>query len=214
MAADDHGPKGNGIYSASGASDDGADLTEIAAYAALVGNRKTGTSAQRAAAITEQNGVWEGLIWGDTTDGNEYRFTSGSWVILLPQVRDTKVAARGIVGLGPNETTVLTSTTVTIPNGRAATLRISGTTSMAKNAADGAFAGSLSALVASNAQPGPIAFHSQQAALGVPFTPSSTWNVPVVGTGQPLTVGLQIRANSTSAPGAIYSTGLLVAVEY
>ncbi|QKS21001.1 hypothetical protein HUN58_14690 [Curtobacterium sp. Csp1] len=214
MAADDHGPKGNGIYSAAGGSDDGADLTEIAAYAATVGNRKVGSTAQRNAAVTEENGTWEGLIWGDTTDGNEYRFTSGSWAVLFPQVRDTKYASRGIVGLGPNETTVLASTTVTIPNGRTATLRCSGVTSMGKNASDGAFAGSLTLTVGGAAQPGPVAFHSQQAAAYIPFTPGAAWNVPVVGTGQPLTVALQIRANSTSAPGAIYSTGLLVSAEY
>ncbi|GGL77022.1 hypothetical protein GCM10009706_14340 [Curtobacterium citreum] len=88
MAADDYGPKGNGIYSASGASDDGADLTEIAAFAGQVGNRRVGTTAQRNAALTEligpgSPGVWEGLEWRDTTDGNVYVLSSGAWVYLF-----------------------------------------------------------------------------------------------------------------------------------
>jgi len=57
------------------------DLQADADYAALVGNRKTGTTTQRNAAQTAgAPQVWEGLLWGDTTDGFEYRYTSGSFV--------------------------------------------------------------------------------------------------------------------------------------
>ncbi len=84
MAADDPRPQGQRHLLGVRRVRRRRDLTEIAAYAAEVGNRRVGTTAQRNAAVTEENGTWEGLIWGDTTDGNEYRFTSGSWVILFP----------------------------------------------------------------------------------------------------------------------------------
>jgi hypothetical protein len=79
MSRDTSGPKNEPQYAGTGAPADAADLSEIATYAALVGNRKTGTTAQRNAA-TGTSAAWEGLLWGDTTDGYEYRYTSGAWV--------------------------------------------------------------------------------------------------------------------------------------
>lgn len=66
-------------YAGTGAPADAADLTEVAAYAALVGNRKVGTTAQRTA-TTGTAEAWDGLLWGDTTDGFEYKYKSGAWV--------------------------------------------------------------------------------------------------------------------------------------
>ena len=51
--------------------------SEVAAYAGKVGNRRTGTTAERLAATGKD--VLEGLLWGDTTTGVEYRYTSGAW---------------------------------------------------------------------------------------------------------------------------------------
>lgn len=76
MAADDHGPKGEPIYSASGASDDAADLTEVAAYAAEVGNRKVATSAVRAALSGDD--VWPGLLFYETDTGLTWIYVAGT----------------------------------------------------------------------------------------------------------------------------------------
>ncbi|GAA3330674.1 hypothetical protein HP467_07190 [Curtobacterium albidum] len=78
MAHDSTGPKGQPQYSGSGRLQTAADLSEIANYAALVGNRKTGTTSERQQALSD-GAVWEGLLWGDTTDGNDYRLTGGAW---------------------------------------------------------------------------------------------------------------------------------------
>lgn len=86
MARDTSGPKNEPQYSGTGASADAADLTEVGAYAATVGNRKLGpTTARNTAAGAD---VWEGLLWGDTTDKTDYRYTSGAWVRMI-DVLDT-----------------------------------------------------------------------------------------------------------------------------
>lgn len=84
MARDNSGTKNEPQYTTTGAPADAADLTEIALYASTVGNRKVGptTHATPSLGRTTSTGsdVWEGLLWGDTTDGWEYRYTSGAWV--------------------------------------------------------------------------------------------------------------------------------------
>lgn len=82
MARDSTGEKGQPQYAGSGVPQDAADLTEVAAYAALVGNRKVGPTADRNQALADGD-VWDGLEWYDTTDGGLYLLQSGSWVPLL-----------------------------------------------------------------------------------------------------------------------------------
>jgi len=65
-------------FLATGAPDTAMDLNTVANYAGTVGNRQVGTTAQRNAA--SGNAVWEGLLWGDTSDGIEYKRRNGSWV--------------------------------------------------------------------------------------------------------------------------------------
>lgn len=83
MAHDSLGTQNQPQYAGTGAPADAADLSEISNYAALVGNRKTGATSLRNAASGAN--VWEGLIWGDTTDGFDYRYTSGAWAVMLPK---------------------------------------------------------------------------------------------------------------------------------
>lgn len=101
MAADSHGDKNEPQYAGSGIPQDAADLTEVAAYAAKVGNRRVGTTDQRNAAIGTSD-VWEGLEWYDTTDDNTYLWsgpTSG-WV---PRFGDTLwITPTPIAGTSPN----------------------------------------------------------------------------------------------------------------
>jgi hypothetical protein len=79
MAADDiPGSKNQPRFLATGAPETAVDLNTIGDYAAKVGNRKVGTTAERNAATGKD--VWEGLLWGDTSEGREYRRTGGSWV--------------------------------------------------------------------------------------------------------------------------------------
>jgi hypothetical protein len=53
----------------------GADLTEVAAYAAKRGTRLVGTAAAR----TSFGYKTEGLLWRDTTDGITYEVYDGEW---------------------------------------------------------------------------------------------------------------------------------------
>ncbi|MGN8049541.1 hypothetical protein ACTJKO_07590 [Curtobacterium sp. 22159] len=80
MAADSYGNKNEPQFAGAGVPQDAADLTTVAAYAALVGNRKVGTVDQRNAVIGTKD-AWEGLTWYDLTDGFTYTYKSGGWVL-------------------------------------------------------------------------------------------------------------------------------------
>lgn len=58
-------------------------LTSIANYAALVGNYKVGTTAQRTAATETAKTAWDGLLWRDTTLHAFYLRLGGGWSLLL-----------------------------------------------------------------------------------------------------------------------------------
>ncbi|MFJ3029814.1 hypothetical protein ACIPEQ_13305 [Curtobacterium sp. NPDC087080] len=64
MAQDSWGPKHQPQYSNVGVPADAADLSQIANFAALVGNRKVDTSTARAALGADEK--WPGLQWYDT----------------------------------------------------------------------------------------------------------------------------------------------------
>jgi hypothetical protein len=74
---DSSGPKNEPQYATSGVPADAADLTELGAYAATVGNRKVGTTSQRTALSGAD--VWEGLDYWDTTLNVLFRYRSGAW---------------------------------------------------------------------------------------------------------------------------------------
>lgn len=84
MARDSSGAKNQPQYAGTGAPADSADLSEIANYAAQVGNRKAGPTTHTTPSLgrTTSTGadVWEGLEWEDTTDGFTYKYRSGAWV--------------------------------------------------------------------------------------------------------------------------------------
>lgn len=77
MTASSFGPRGEPEFKDGDAPDVALNPTQAAKYAALVGNRRIGTTAQRNAALTESvslttPGVWEGLKWLDTNEKAEY----------------------------------------------------------------------------------------------------------------------------------------------
>lgn len=80
MARDSSGPKNEPRYDPNGVPADAADLTEVAAYAALVGNHKILTSAQRQALSGSDR--WIGLLVSESDTANlmTYQYTSGGWV--------------------------------------------------------------------------------------------------------------------------------------
>ncbi|WP_022886353.1 hypothetical protein [Glaciibacter superstes] len=75
------GAKNQPQFLVGGAPDIGVDENIVADYAAKVGNRRTGTTTERLAATGKD--VWEGLLWGDTTDELEYKRTGGAWIPLF-----------------------------------------------------------------------------------------------------------------------------------
>lgn len=119
MARDSSGPKNVPQYAGTGAPADAADLTEVAAYAAAVGNRKSGTTIQMNALLGTVD-AWDGLFFGNTTDGFEYRHTAGAWVRCI--VRELGWVDRGttpsdlVIG-GAATWTDVTSVTLTATAG-------------------------------------------------------------------------------------------------
>lgn len=106
MARDTSGPKNEPQYNGSGVPADAADMTEIAAYAAFVGNMKagptTGTATGPGGANTGRTtssgaDVWEGLEWWDTSLKQKFRYTNGGWV---PVYSGTNLITPSSVGGG------------------------------------------------------------------------------------------------------------------
>jgi len=81
MTADSYGPKNQPRFDATKPPDLGVDETLVSEFAALVGNRKVGTTAERNSATTATSGkeVWEGLEWEDTTLGGTLVRRNGVW---------------------------------------------------------------------------------------------------------------------------------------
>ncbi|TIH33672.1 hypothetical protein [Subtercola vilae] len=79
MAHDSLGPKNEPQYAGTGIPADAADLTELGAFAALMGNSMAGTHAQRVALTV----TWVGLEFRETDTANQptYRMTSSGWQI-------------------------------------------------------------------------------------------------------------------------------------
>lgn len=79
MAVDGgYGPKGYPKFDPNGAPEDWVDLGAVGAYAALVGNRRVGTAAERSllsASTTAADQAWLGLEFHETDTGLTYRCT-------------------------------------------------------------------------------------------------------------------------------------------
>lgn len=108
MARDSSGTKNEPQYAPGGAPADAADLTEIAAYAALVGNLKVLTSTDRG--LLSGKDRWVGLHVQESDTGLLWRYGSGGWV------------CKSRAGVS-----VTTSTAQTIPNSTAPTITFGGT---------------------------------------------------------------------------------------
>lgn len=67
-------------YAETGVPADAADLTEVAAFAAKVGNMRVGTTTERNNATGAD--VWQGLLWYDT-DLNQYFSYDAGWTMIL-----------------------------------------------------------------------------------------------------------------------------------
>lgn len=80
MAADSRGPKNEPQYAGGGAPADAADLTELGAFTALMGNRRVGTTAERQS--LKSNELWFGLEWFDTDVGVPMMYTGSAWVVI------------------------------------------------------------------------------------------------------------------------------------
>jgi hypothetical protein len=70
-------------YAANGVPADAADLTQVADFAAEVGNRKVGTNADRGALTGDT--LWPGLAFGETDTGREFISPDGTtWTPVSP----------------------------------------------------------------------------------------------------------------------------------
>lgn len=188
MARDSSGTQNQPQYSATGASADATDLSEVANFAALVGNRKVGTTSQRTTAAGAD--VWEGLLWADTTTGIEYRYTAGAWVAVLGTYQATG-------SLGALPTSAVSVATFTLPAG---TYRIDGlgtydwSTSTAPRLYSQLYNSTASALIGSTSSVGPGAL-----AGGAAFAISSVVTLAVASV-------IQVRVYQTGGVGTINLT--------
>jgi len=109
MASESTGVKDQPYFAASGAPQIDVDPGIVADYAALVGNRKVGTTTERNA--LSDKALWEGLAFRDITLGLEYVRRSGAWVVAGANspARDTfQLINVGSVAGGTNLGTVVT----------------------------------------------------------------------------------------------------------
>lgn len=88
------GTKNNPQFLDGGAPDLATDANLISAYAAKVGNRRTGTTAERNAATGKD--VWEGLEWFDTTLRRIFLYLNGSWVATVGFTNAPNSASGGL----------------------------------------------------------------------------------------------------------------------
>lgn len=91
MASESSGPKDQPYFSSSGAPAIDVDPGLVADYAALVGNRKVLTTAQRLALTGKA--VWDGLEVWDTDLKSLFVRDTGAWVLLF------SLPATGTAGL-------------------------------------------------------------------------------------------------------------------
>ena len=76
MASESRGSKGQPYFAANGAPQIDVDPGIVSDYSAEVGNRKVGTTAQRNALAGDD--VWDGLLFGDTSIGVDFRYLAGT----------------------------------------------------------------------------------------------------------------------------------------
>lgn len=79
MARDQTGDKRQPIYLGTGAPSDAADLTEVAQYAADVGNTRVGSTNDRTT-FTNNGYATQGLAWFDTTLKRTVYYIDAAWV--------------------------------------------------------------------------------------------------------------------------------------
>ncbi len=212
MAADSYGPNGEPQFAGSGVPQDAADLTLVGAYAGQVGNRRVGPTTDRNAFLSSGQGG-EGLIWGDTTDGNEYRLTGGSWVLLFPQVRDSRsVGGTKTAGVGGGSTYNFETWNFTIPAGRAAVLRILATTLVGKQTT-GTIAGQFQPVLNGTVIDG-LHYNSQNADQNSPITLACGWTLPVIGSGKQMSVYLRLSQESAANPMTVWDYRFNQTLEY
>lgn len=76
--ASSFGPKGQPYVSSGDAPSLAAQLKEVADYAAQMGGRRVGTTAERDA-FTTAGHAYVGFVWGNTTKGFDEEYTPGGW---------------------------------------------------------------------------------------------------------------------------------------
>jgi hypothetical protein len=212
MAADSYGPNGEPQFAGSGVPQDAADLTLVGAFAGQVGNRRKGSSSDRNSFLSTGQGQ-EGLIWGDTTDGNEYRLTGGSWVLLLPQIRDSRtVGGTKNAGVGAGAKYDFETWNFTVPAGRAAVLRLHATALVGKQL-DGTIAGTFQPVLNLAAIPG-LHYNSQAAPQNTPVTLAAGWALPIIGSGKEMAVNMRITQESASGPATVWDYRFNQTLEY
>lgn len=113
MAADSYGPKGEPQFAGSGVPQDAADLSLVATYAAKVGNRVSGTSAERAAPDGWMPA--SGLEFYETDTGLTYLYVNpAGWVLQDGTATIYSEPAQPTLLTSAGQTKVVDSATITV----------------------------------------------------------------------------------------------------
>ena len=113
MAHDSLGAKNQPQYSGSGVPADAADLSEIANYAAAIGNRKADASTVRTG-LTGAD-VWPGLQFYETDTALTYVYVSGTgWVLATSTGTVFTETGEATKATAVGQTTTVASVTLTI----------------------------------------------------------------------------------------------------
>lgn len=115
MAAKTWGSQNQPHFADGDAPDFAVDLTQASDYAALVGNRKVGTNAQRVA-LTGAD-VWDGLEFFETDTRGVFLHNGGDWFFGSPVMLASAVGPSGQTDCGTTETTVVQSTFTAVAGG-------------------------------------------------------------------------------------------------
>ncbi len=107
MTASSFGPKGEPQFKDVDAPDVAVNPTQVAAYAALVGNRKAGTSADRKALTGVA--VWPGLEYFETDTGSTFVYTAAGWINPDMQFAQFTTRAGGVPDGGPYQAGTVTA---------------------------------------------------------------------------------------------------------
>jgi len=90
------GNRGQPKFPTNEAPELGVDEEAVSNFASVVGTRRVGTTAERNALVAPE--YFKGLLWGDTTVGEDYRATDSGWKKVTGLIRADRTSGTSSQG--------------------------------------------------------------------------------------------------------------------